>query len=157
MPKPLSFQSKLERISEEVNYFAVPVPEKISRAIGIRSAVPITARINGSKPFRGSLYPIGGGRHNMRVKAAVRAEAKIKEGDRVRVEITVVDRSTEVSIPSDLARALRDDGVLEYFKTLPAGKKSYTLRWIDQAAKPETRDKRIQAAVEMAHAKCEKE
>jgi hypothetical protein len=155
-PPKLSFQSRLERISTELEYFAFPVPAKISRALDTRNAVPITARVNRSGVFRGSLYPVGGGRHYMRVKASVRKEAKIKEGDRARIEITVVDRSSEVSLPSDLKRALRAEGLQKEFEALPPGKKSYTLRWIDQAAKPETRAKRIRTAVELAHRKREK-
>ncbi|MDB6169566.1 MAG: hypothetical protein JWM88_2430 [Verrucomicrobia bacterium] len=105
-------------------------------------------------PFLVSLFPIGGGRHYLRVKAKVRTAAKIKGGDRVRVHITVVDRSA-ISIPQDLASALRADGVMEHFKALPPGKRNYTIRWIDEAAKPETRHKRIQAAVEVARLKSE--
>lgn len=153
----LSFQSKLESISSELEYYALSVPLKITEALGTRGPVPVTARVNGSKPFLISLYPVGGGRHYIRVKASVRKEAKIKEGDRVRVEIAVRDRSVEVSIPKDLASALRAEGVLEYFKALPDGKKSFMLRCIDEAAKPETREKRIQAAVEAAHEKREKQ
>lgn len=153
---PHSFSSKLERISEELEYYAFPVPAKVSLALGTKSAVPIVARVNGSKPFRGSLYPVGGGRHYMRVKASVRADAKIKGGDRARVEFTIVDRSSETSIPKDLASALRAEGVLKDFEALPAGQRSFVLRRIDDAAKPETRAKRIQAAVEEAHRKREK-
>lgn len=133
-----------------MNYFALPVPAKITGALGTRGPVPVSARVNDSKPFLVSLHPVGGGRHKLRVKAEVRGAAKIKEGDRVRVQITVLDRSAEISIPSDVANALRSQGVLESFKALPRGKLSYTLRWIDQAAKPETRAKRIRDAVEVA-------
>ena len=45
---------------------------------------------------------------------------------------------------------------MEYFKALPNGKRSYLIRCIDDAAKPQTRDKRIQEAVEAAHKKGEK-
>jgi uncharacterized protein YdeI (YjbR/CyaY-like superfamily) len=41
----------------------------------------------------------------------------------------------------------------ENFKALPLGKQRYTLRWIDEASKPETRAKRIQATVEIARRK----
>lgn len=47
--------------------------------------------------------------------------------------------------------ALRAEGVLDDFKEIPVGQKSFMLRKIDEAAKPETRKKRIQAAVEAAH------
>ena len=152
-----SFRSKLESISDELEYFAFSVPEKISRALKTKAAVPISAKVNDSPTFRGSLFPIGGGRHYMRVKAEIRKAAKIKEGDRARIEFTVVDRATEASdLPKDLVSALREEGVLEVFKSLPPGKKGFMLRLIEKVAKPETRKKRIQDAVEAAHEKREK-
>ena len=92
----------------------------------------------------------------MRVKLEIRKAAKIKEGDRARVEFTVVDRATEASdLPPDLVKALREEGVLKDFKLLTPGKIGFMLRLIDKAAKPETRKKRIQDAVDAAHAKKE--
>lgn len=140
-----------------MKYFALSVPAKITKALGTHGPVPVTARVNGSKPFLNSLYPVGEGRHYLRIKAVVWKEVKIKEGDRVRVEITVRDRKAEISIPKDLASALRAEGVAKFFDALPIGKKSYLLRLIDEAAKPETREKRIQDAVEAAHEKREKQ
>ena len=47
--------------------------------------------------------------------------------------------------------ALAAEGVTEDFKSLPPGKQNFAVRRIDEAAKPETRDKRIREAVEAAH------
>lgn len=150
-PQHLSFHAKLERISTEMEYFAISVPEKISAALGTRAAVSVSARVNDSTPFLVSLYTRGGGRHGMRIKEKVRRETAIREGDRVKVEITVVNRDA-VEIPEDLTRALRAADVLDAFKALPPGKRNYTIRVIDEAAKPETRAKRIQDAVKVATA-----
>ncbi len=152
VPQKLAFESRLERIAEEIDYFAIPVPPEITRALGTRGPVPVSAQVNDSKPFLVSLYTRGGGRHGMRVKAEIRKATQIKEGDRVRVQITVIDRTAEVSLPADLEKALRAGKALEAFMALPRGKLSYALRWIDQAARPETREKRIQSAVEEARA-----
>ena len=86
----------------------------------------------------------------MRIKASVRAETKTTLGDRVLVRITVLDRA-QVTIPKDVMSALRAEGATEDFKSLPPGKQNYLIRRIDDAVKPETRDKRIQEAVEAAH------
>ena len=154
-PQQLSFQSKLERLADGIEYFAIPVPKKITLALGTHGPVPVYARVNDSTAFLVSLYPRGDGRHGLRVKAEVRNEVGLKEGDRVRVQIAVRDRAVEISLPQDLASTLRTEGVLEDFQALPKGKLSYTLRWLEAAAKPATREKRIQAAVAMAHQKRE--
>jgi hypothetical protein len=152
----LSFQSRLECIASGMDYFALSVPMKITHALRTRGPVPVFARVNDSETFLASLYPVGGGRHYLRIKNKICSAVKIKQGDRVRVQITVRDRSAEISIPKDLTSALRAEGAEEEFKALPIGKKSYLLRLIDEAAKPQTRDKRIQAAVEEAHRKMER-
>lgn len=146
----LSFQAKLENWAEGMDYCAVPVPAKITEALGTKGPVLVMAQVNDSEPFKVSLFPIGGGQHYIRIKAKVRKETKTRTGDRVRVRITVLDRA-DVTIPEDLSSALRAEGVTEDFKSLPPGKQNFILRRIDEAAKPETRDKRIQEAVEAAH------
>ena len=153
--EPLSFRSKLERIASGMDYFALSVPTKITRALATHGPVPVFARVNDSETFLASLYPVGGGRHYLRVKNKICKAVKIEEDDRVRVKITVRDRSDEIALPKDLMKALRAESLEEDFETLPIGKKSYLLRLIDHAAKPQTRNKRIQAALEEAHRKKE--
>lgn len=153
--RQLSFQAKLENWAEGMDYCAVPVPEKISKALGTKGPVLVMAQVNDSEPFKVSLFPVGGGQHYIRIKAKVRKETETKTGDRVRVGITVLDRA-DVTIPKDLMSALRAEGVTEGFKSLPPGKQNFIIRRIDDAVKPETRDKRIQEAVEAAHLSREK-
>jgi hypothetical protein len=145
-----SFEADLENWAEGMDYCAVAVPAEITRALGTRSAVLVMARVNDSDPFQVSLFPVGGGRHYIRVKAKVRQETRTKTGDRIRVRFTVLDRA-DVDIPDDLARALRAEGAMDAFKSLPPGKQNFIIRRIDGAAKPQTRQKRIEEAVVAAH------
>ncbi|OQW55043.1 MAG: hypothetical protein A4S09_17075 [Proteobacteria bacterium SG_bin7] len=149
--KNLSFHSKLERLADGMEYFAVSVPKKTSETLGTKGPVPITAQINGSEVFLASLYPVGDGGHKLRVKNKICKSVGITEGDKVKVEFSIRDRSKETIIPKDLEIALKEDDVLEDFKGIPEGKRSYLLRLIDGAVKEETRAKKIQDAVEQAH------
>lgn len=153
--KKFSFQSKLENWAEGMDYCAIPVPASITKKLGTKSAVLVMARVNSSEPFKVSLFPAGGGKHYLRVRAKVRKAANLREGDRVKVQITVLDRA-DIVIPKDLAAALRSEGVSRDFDAITAGKKNYILRRIDDAAKPETRVNRIREAVEEAHRNREK-
>jgi hypothetical protein len=153
--KQLSFQAKLENWAEGMDYCAVPVPASVTQALGTKGPVLVMARVNDSEPFKVSLFPTGGGQHYIRIKAKVRKETKTKTGDRVRVRFTVLDRA-DVTIPTDLIKALRAEGVADDFKSLPPGKQNFIIRRIDDATKPETRAKRIQDAVEAAHRRREK-
>ena len=74
---------------------------------------------------------------------------RTKAGDRVRLQMTVLDRAA-VDYPSDLLSALRTAGATKDFKAMTPGKQNYIVRRIGEAAKPETRRKRIAEAVEEA-------
>ncbi len=154
--KELSFQSTMENWAEGMDYCAIPVPATVTKTLGTTAAVLVMARVNGSEPFKVSLFPSGGGKHYIRIRKKVRTQAKIKEGDRVKVRILVLDRDADATIPKDLESALKAEGVLADFKAITPGARNYILRRIDDAAKPETRQKRIQEAVQAAHEKREK-
>src|SRR5258708_36681216 len=87
----LSFQAKLENWEQGMDYCAVPVPMKITQALGTKGPVLVMARVNHSEPFKVSLFPVGGGQHYIRIKAKVRKETKTKVGDRVKLRITALD------------------------------------------------------------------
>ena len=147
--RQLSFQASLENWAEGMDYCAVPVPAEITHALGSNGPVLVMARLNDSAPFQVSLFPVGGGQHYIRIKAKVRQETKAKTGDRVQLRFTVLDRA-DISIPEDLMNTLRAEGVTEVFALLPPGKQNFMIRRIAEAAKPETRTKRIQVVVEAA-------
>jgi hypothetical protein len=147
--RQLSFKATLENWAEGMDYCAVPVPPKITEALGTKGAVLVMACLNDSAPFKVSLFPVGGGQHYIRVKAKVRKETRTKTGDRVHMRITVLDRAA-VTYPADLLSALRAEGATRDFKALPPGRQNFIIRRIDEAVKPETRQKRIKDAVKAA-------
>jgi uncharacterized protein DUF1905/bacteriocin resistance YdeI/OmpD-like protein len=153
VPRQLSFRSKLKRIASGMDYFALPVPTKTSLALQTRGPVPVSARVNDSEVFLASFYPIGGGQHYLRVRNKICKSVNITAGDLVRVQVQVRDRNAEIGIPKDLATILRAEGVTKGFRALPVGRKAYLLRLIKEAAKSETRDRRIQDAVKAARQK----
>lgn len=148
--RKFSFEADLESWVQGMDYCAVAVPAEITQALGTKGPVLVVARVNDSDPFQVSLFPVGGGQHYIRIKATVRQETNTRTGDRIRVRVTVLDRS-EVEIPGDLMTALRAEGATDGFKSLPPGKQNFIIRRIDGAAKPETREKRIQEAIVAAH------
>ena len=152
----LEFKSRLERISDEAEYFAVAVPQVISKKIGIKASAPVIARVNGSKPFRGSLFPVGGGRHWMRIKESVRIEAGIGEGDPVVIVITVLDAKAKDAPPAALASALKAAGLLKAFELITPGKRNFLIRRVLEASREETQVRRIQEILTEARKKIER-
>jgi hypothetical protein len=143
----LSFKSTLENWADGMDYCAIPVPANITESLGTKSAVLVMARVNESAPFKVSLFPVGGGKHYIRVRKKVRKEANLIELDRVLVQITVLDRAN-IEIPRDLSAALSRKNALARFNALTPSKKNYMIRRVDDASKPETRAKRVREAVE---------
>ncbi len=70
-------------------------------------------------------------------------------GDRVQVRFTILNRA-DVEIPDDLKNALTAETMTASFKSLPPGKQNFAIRRINEAVKPETREKRVQDAVKAA-------
>jgi hypothetical protein len=134
--------------------YSVEVPASVSRAVGVRGPIPVLARANGGVPFHGTLVPRGSGRHRLFVNHEARGGARA--GSRIGIELRVEKRTREVVIPEDLETALRDEGVLAAWESLPPGKREHILRWIDEAVHETTRDKRVGRAVQEALARHER-
>jgi hypothetical protein len=142
----LSFQAELENWAEGMDYCAVPVPTNITEALETTGPVLVMAQVNDSEPFQVSLFPVGGGQHYIRIKAKVRRETNTQLGDSIHVRFTVLDRAA-VEIPADLMSVLAAKGLTAAFKSLPPGQQNFIVRRIGEAAKPQTRAKRIQEAL----------
>ncbi|MBS0379441.1 MAG: DUF1905 domain-containing protein [Proteobacteria bacterium] len=157
-PKPgrkLRFTSTLQNWAQGMDYCALAVPADVTEALGTRRAVLVMARLNDSASFKVSLFPAGGGRHFIRVRKRVRRDPGLEECDRVRVEITILDRA-DIEIPRDLSAALRRKKALARFNALTPGRRNYMIRRIDEASKPETRARRVREVVDATCAPAKK-
>ncbi|HEX8069033.1 MAG TPA: YdeI/OmpD-associated family protein [Pyrinomonadaceae bacterium] len=125
----------------------IKIPFDVLKVFGTRARVPVRGTINGF-PYRGSIFPMGGGCHYMVVNKELRAGAQVKGGDRVSVVMQRDDEPRIITPPPDLARALKAN------KPAQAAwdKLSYThrkehVKAIEDAKKPETRQRRIEKAI----------
>jgi hypothetical protein len=150
-PPKHAFTSTIVRVGL---LYCVEVPAAVSRAIGIRGQVPVLARANEGAPFHATLVPRGGGRHRLFVNHEARTGALV--GSKLAIELRVEERTREVVIPEDLEAALRNEGVLGAWESLPPGKREHILRWIDEAVHEPTREKRVARAVQEALARHER-
>ena len=144
------FNSKLIRLADGMEYYATPVPAQITKKLKTTKAVPIKAKLNSSDYFRASLYPVGGGKHFLRIRNKICKSVSVKENDKIKITFTVVDRKSEIVIPKDLHKALKSINIMAGFKKIPDGQKSFLLRQLDQAKTEPTRIKRIQNIVSIS-------
>jgi hypothetical protein len=130
--------------------YALGIPERVTSAIGRRGPVPIVATLNGTVEIQASLVPMGGGKHRLGLNARTRGELEIEPGDRVRVVLVVPEKAPVLSLPAELAAALREADLQETFAGLPVGKQNHIILWIEEAVRAETREKRVAKTIEVA-------
>ena len=90
------------------------------------------------------------GKSMISVSAAIRKASGLEAGDKVDVELTPDSTPREVVIPADLARAFKaNPAVSAFFATLSNSLQRYHVDNIDGAKSAETRQRRIDKAIEL--------
>jgi len=83
----------------------------------------------------------------------VREGAGVNAGDSVEVEIGLDDAPRQIDVPESLAAALERDSLADAaFKALSYTHRKEYARWIEDAKRDETRQRRVQQALEMLRA-----
>jgi hypothetical protein len=130
----------------------VPVPKDVAARLGLKGFPKIQAVIAGT-PYRGSLMPMGDGTYRLGVLKAIQAAAGIGLGDRITVELALDTAPRTVEVPADLARALaRDSRAAAAWAKLSFTKRKEIARSLEEAKKPETRERRLTQAMERLRA-----
>ena len=130
----------------EVTGFVVPFD--VQKVFGTRARVAVCGTINGT-PYRTSISPMGG-RHIMVVNRKLRAAAGVRGGQTVTVTMERDTAPRVITPPADFARALkanRDAAAL--WETLSYTHQREYAEHIEEAKRPETRQRRIEKSVEM--------
>jgi hypothetical protein len=143
----MTFRVKLTDTPNGVGAF-IRVPREVSESMGFRGRPKVRAVIAGV-PYRGSLMPLGDGTFGLGVLKAIQQEKGIHIGDTITVTLEHDTEERTVEAPPDLAAAMQGNP-----KAAAAwAKLSYTnrreiARSLEEAKKPETRQRRLEAALE---------
>ncbi len=125
----------------------IPVPRDVNDQLGLKGRPKIQAVIAG-QPYRGSLMPMGDGTFCLGVLKSIQETAGVKYGDTIDVLIELDTEPRTVEPPADLANALaRDKRAAASWEKLSFTNKKEMARSLEEAKKPETRKKRLAAAV----------
>ena len=112
---------------------------------------PVKAVVNGY-PWRTSVARMGS-EFLVGLSREVRQGAGVEAGDEVEVVIELDTAPREVEVPPVLAQALAADPRAQAaFDAMAFTHRKEYARWITEAKKEETRDRRVQQAVEMIRA-----
>jgi Bacteriocin-protection, YdeI or OmpD-Associated/Domain of unknown function (DUF1905) len=138
------FRALVER--GEGSVCAIQIDFDVEQAFGKRGRVPVRGTLNGA-PFRGSLFPMGGC-HFMVVNRHLRAAAGVRGGETVPVSMERDDEPRTISPPADFARALKgDDEARATWDKLSYTHRREHVEHIEEAKRPETRQRRIEKSV----------
>jgi uncharacterized protein YdeI (YjbR/CyaY-like superfamily) len=147
--KKVRFTTVLELNGKTATGMAVP-PELVEQ-LGAGKRPPVKVTINGYT-YR-STVAVMGGRSLIGVNAENRAAAGAAAGDQLDVTLELDTAPRTVEVPRDLAKALKAAGAREAFDKLSYTHRKEHVRAIEEAKAPETRQRRIDKAVEMVTAK----
>jgi hypothetical protein len=135
-------------ILQSGNNTGIVVPPAVVDGLGGGKKPAVTVTI-GSYSYRSSVAVMGG-QFLIPLSAERRAESGIKGGDAVEVELTLDTEPREVVVPEDLSVALAGDAAAKaFFETLSYSNKLRHVLSITDAKTPETRQKRIDKAMDM--------
>jgi hypothetical protein len=109
---------------------------------------PVVATVNGYS-WRTTVTRMRG-EFLLGLNRAVRQEAGVEAGDTVEVTLELDTAPREVELPEALANALADDSEARaaFARLAYTHRKEYA-GWIDEAKRPETRQRRVAQALEM--------
>lgn len=125
----------------------VPIPKDVASRLGLKGMPKIQAVIAGA-PYRGSLMPMGDGTYCLGVLKSIQAAAGVGVGDTIEVSLELDSAPRTVEAPADLAALLATDKkAAAAWETLSFTNKNEIARSLVDAKKPETRDRRLQAAI----------
>jgi hypothetical protein len=125
----------------------VAVPPEAAATLGLQGMPKIQAVIAG-QPYRGSLMPMGDGTYCLGVLKSIRETAGVVFGDTVDVLLELDTEPRKVEPPADLARAIAaDKKMAANWEKLSFTNKKEMARSLEEAKKPETRERRMKAAI----------
>ena len=127
---------------------SVIVPARIVNALGGAARIPVLVR-DGEEITRSTLTPAGGAQRRLVLRMAVLRAAGLDTGDRITLTLEPARESHRQPLPPDLARALRfrPTAAAELDRASPSTWRIIFER-LEQARKPETRQRRIEQMVE---------
>ena len=142
----MRFRARLESAGKTAT--GIRVPAGVVEALGAGEKPPVRVTI-GAHTYRSTIAKRGD-RYLVGVSAENRALAGVAAGDELDVEIELDTGPREVAVPADLAQALAEDpGARRFFDGLTFSQKQWYVLPIEQAAKPDTRQRRVAKAVGM--------
>ena len=123
-------------------------PFDVQKEFGTTGKVPVILSFDG-EPDTGSIFRYGFPQHMIGLHKAIRDRIGKKPGDTVEVVLWKDEEPRVVEVPPELKSRMEKEGVQPFFETLSYTHRKEYCRWISEARKEETRQKRLAKAIEL--------
>ena len=143
--RPITFRTRLVG-HEGMETAAVNITPEVHAALGGRGRIPVRGTINGGPEFRTTICRMGGPLFFV-VNRQMREANGVKAGDEVSVRLGVDDQPRTVSVPDDLAAALKKAKLRETFEAMSYTHQKEWVTALADAKRPETRHRRLESCV----------
>ena len=128
----------------------IPVPPEVLEELGGGKRPAVAVVVNGYR--YGSTVGSMGGQALIPFSSERRTESGIAGGDALEVSLELDAAPRETPVPDDLAAALAEAGVRKAFDALAPSRRKAHVTSVEGAKAPETRARRVAAAVESLRA-----
>ncbi len=124
----------------------IVMPFDVPAVFGAKNIIPVSGTVNGF-PFRTSIAPKYGEFYFV-LNKEMQQGAKASVGDTVHIVLDIDREPRAVDVPQDLTSALEAaPAARAAFDSLGLSHKKEYVRWIEEAKKAETRDRRINETI----------
>jgi bifunctional DNA-binding transcriptional regulator/antitoxin component of YhaV-PrlF toxin-antitoxin module len=148
-PGRIEFDGKLNR--EDGGTF-VYFPHDVEKLYGVKGRVPVNVTYDGI-PYRGSMVKMGTECHILLMLKEIRERLGKDRGDIVHVTVELDQAPRVVELARDVEAAYKKAKVLDQYRSLSfSHQREYNLR-IEEAKQAETRQRRIEKAIEQLRGK----
>ena len=143
--KTYKFTAKIEEIKGSPCIF---FPYDVEAEFGTRGRVPVKLTFDGV-PYFGSMIKYGAPQHMLPILNAIRDKIGKETGDTVEITLVKDDSERTVEMPEDFEKLLKKEKLQAVFEKLSYSHRKEYVRWITEAKKEETRQRRLAKAMEM--------
>jgi len=140
--------SKFKSNKEKTGWSYIEVSKRQAEKLkpGTRVSFRVKGLLDNFPIQKAALLPMGDGKFILPFNAAMRKGTKKKEGDKIKVQFELDERTITPS--SEFTRCLKDDPrAFAFFNSLPKSHQAYFSKWIDSAKTTLTKTNRITMAV----------
>jgi hypothetical protein len=125
----------------------VEFPHRVEEMFGVKGRAPVRATFDGVD-YRGSMVRMGTECHLLLILKAIRQQIGKSPGDTVHVTVALDNQVRKIELPKDAHDALTAAGVSSGFEQLSFSHQREYAVAIQEAKRPETRQRRIESMVE---------